>query len=336
MSHEPRKSIDLPTSPLTVLYDGECPLCRREIAHAQGLANRRPQSGLSFVDISASGSQVLSDAPIGQSERARLLARFHVQRADGSRLDGAAAFVAMWERLPGWRWLAKFAKVPLVLPLLELGYSGFLRVRPFMQKLAGRLEPVTALGPHVLGPHILDPYLVRELRSDHAGETGAVFIYRGLSAVANFRKDAELLDFAQRHGQTEAEHLRLIEACFPSALRSRLLVPWRIAGWLTGAIPALFGRRAVYATIGAVETFVDQHYQAQIDYIQALNACPDRLHDSQHTELLSLLQQCQADELHHRDESLRLAGHEAPVLLRWWCWLVGVGSQAAVVLARRF
>ena len=38
---------------LTVLYDGGCPLCRREIAHAQGLAQRQGDSGLCFVDISA-------------------------------------------------------------------------------------------------------------------------------------------------------------------------------------------------------------------------------------------------------------------------------------------
>ena len=35
--------------------------------------------------------------------------------------------------------------------------------------------------------------MVRELRSDHAGETGAVYIYKGISAVAQWRQDAELL-----------------------------------------------------------------------------------------------------------------------------------------------
>ena len=88
---------------LTVLYDGECPLCRREIAHVKGLAARRSESALYFVDISPRAG---ADASL-TADRASLLARFHVQRADGSRLDGAAAFVAMWERLPGWRWLAR-------------------------------------------------------------------------------------------------------------------------------------------------------------------------------------------------------------------------------------
>ena len=108
----------------------------------------------------------------------------------------------------------------------------------------------------------------RDLRSDHAGETGAVFIYRGIIAVARLRYDYELIEFAQQHGKTEAEHLSLIESWLPPMHRSRLLSLWRIAGWLTGALPALVNRRAVYATIEAVETFVDGHYQEQIDCLQ--------------------------------------------------------------------
>lgn len=39
-------------------------------------------------------------------------------------------------------------------------------------------------------------YIERELRSDHAGETGAVYIYKGIIAVAKLRKDPELIRFA--------------------------------------------------------------------------------------------------------------------------------------------
>ena len=119
---------------LTVLYDGGCPMCRREIAHVQGLASTRPDSALCFLDVSADHSAVPA------AERAALMARFHVQRADGSRLSGAAAFVAMWARLPGWRWLARLAQLPGVLTLLEWAYRGFLRVRPRLQALARRAE----------------------------------------------------------------------------------------------------------------------------------------------------------------------------------------------------
>jgi demethoxyubiquinone hydroxylase (CLK1/Coq7/Cat5 family) len=306
-----------PKETLTVLYDGGCPLCRREIAHVQGLAEQREGSALCFVDISR---QAEASAAFGP-ERDALLARFHVQCSDGSRLSGAAAFTAMWSRLPGWRWLARLAKLPGMLTLLEWAYRGFLKLRPGLQWLARRWDDEAARGARHLSK-----YLERELRSDHAGETGAVFIYRGITAVARWRGDAQLVAFAQQHGETEAEHLRLIEAWLAPSRRSRLLGPWRLAGWLTGALPALAGRRAVYGTIAAVETFVDRHYQQQIDHLRE-HGGPEGL--------LPLLERCQADECHHRDEAAGLAGPNRSWLLRLWCAVVGAGSAAAVVLARR-
>lgn len=175
-------------------------------------------------------------------------------------------------------------------------------------------------------PQALSPHLLRELRSDHAGETGAVCIYKGIEAVARWRGDLELIAFAQAHGATEAEHLIEVSRWLPAAQRSLLLGPWRWAGWLTGALPCLFGRRAVYATIAAVETFVDHHYQQQIDHLKTWGGPAG---------LLPLLVRCQEDEQHHRDESAALAGPPAGLCLRAWCWMVGWGSSAAVVLARR-
>lgn len=177
-----------------------------------------------------------------------------------------------------------------------------------------------------MNPAPLTSHLERELRSDHAGETGAVSIYQGITAVATWRQDHELIAFAAQHGRTEAEHLTLIEDWLPAARRSRLLGPWRLAGWLTGALPALLGRRAVYGTIAAVETFVDQHYQQQIDHITRFGGPAG---------LLPVLVKCQADEQHHRDEAAALAGEHSPWWLRAWCTVVGLGSAGAVVLARR-
>lgn len=129
---------------LTVLYDGACPLCQREIAHVKRLAEKDSSAALCFVDISnaAPPSDGGNSCPIAltPAERIKLLARFHVQREDGSRVDGAAAFVAMWQRLPGWRWLAKLARLPGMLTVMEIAYRGFLRVRPGLQMLARRLE----------------------------------------------------------------------------------------------------------------------------------------------------------------------------------------------------
>ena len=168
------------------------------------------------------------------------------------------------------------------------------------------------------------PEMVGDLRSDHAGESGAVWIYHGVLAVA---RDASVRDFARRHRATEQRHLELIEHLLPAPQRSRLLVPWRAAGFLTGALPALFGPRAVYATIAAVETFVDRHYQHQIDRLD---------NRPEHAALRSLLLECQADECEHRDEALSHRMTQPGPLLRAWCALVGHGSAGAVHIARRF
>ena len=121
-------------------------------------------------------------------------------------------------------------------------------------------------GGHVAGAEWpafsgMPSWLRRELRSDHAGEYGAVMIYRGILAIS---RDAQARQFAERHLVTEARHLELMEEIVPPANRTRLLPLWHVMGWLTGALPALFGREAIFATIEAVETFVDHHYAQQI------------------------------------------------------------------------
>ena len=173
--------------------------------------------------------------------------------------------------------------------------------------------------------------LVADLRTDHAGETGAVMIYRGILAAT---RDASVCRFARGHLTTEAEHLAAIEPWLAPCQRSRLLPLWRGAGWLTGALPALAGPRAVYATIEAVETFVDHHYTEQIKSIDGL--------DSGRTQpllqaLRALLHSCRADEIGHRDEAAALFDrHASPpsLALRMWVWAVGAGSRVAVKIAR--
>jgi hypothetical protein len=62
---------------LTVLFDGACPLCRREIAVYRDLQPLQPGSTVSFADISNTAVPL----PAGKT-REQLLARFHVQSLD--------------------------------------------------------------------------------------------------------------------------------------------------------------------------------------------------------------------------------------------------------------
>lgn len=317
---------------LTVYYDGACPVCSREIAVY------RRQSGADacgWVDVSQAPAEALG--PDLTPNRA--LERLHVRRADGRLVHGAAAFALMWQALPSTRWLGRIAGIPPVTWMLEAAYRLFLRLRP-MWRPAGAASPspqaadetpasaAAVPGMAASQASALTPALIADLRSDHAGETGAVFIYRGILAVA---RDPALRSFAQHHLATESDHLAQIEAWLPPAQRSRLLPLWRVAGWVTGALPALFGPAAVYRTIQAVETFVDAHYAEQIERIDGLPP------DATRAELRALLVACQADEVAHRDDAagrldnVRAAGGIA----RAWTACVGSGSKGAVALARR-
>ena len=165
----------------------------------------------------------------------------------------------------------------------------------------------------------------QELRCSHAGETGAVWIYRGILAT---RPRGDLLSFATDHLASESERLRFFDQlrfCY----RPSLLLPlWRLAGFLTGSIPALMGKNAVFATIEAVETFVDLHYQQQIETLGPLA----RRESEQ--AILAGFEQCRLDEVHHRDEAGRNLSVEASLPLKLWTGLVGIGSKAAVQFAR--
>lgn len=116
-----------PTSaPLTVWFDGGCPLCIREIALMRRLDRR---GRIQFVDLGGDGS-----CPI---DRAALLARFHTREGEGPLLSGAAAFAAMWRAIPLLRPLGLAARWRPALNALEALYVAFLRVRPVLQRLAG-------------------------------------------------------------------------------------------------------------------------------------------------------------------------------------------------------
>ena len=108
--------------PLTVWYDGDCPICTAEI----GLMRRLDRaSAIEFVDLSLPG--------VCPTDRNARLARLHAQVRGGPMVAGAPAFVAMWRVLPALRPLAALASPPPALWLLERAYGLFLKLRPGLQ-----------------------------------------------------------------------------------------------------------------------------------------------------------------------------------------------------------
>ena len=196
---------------------------------------------------------------------------------------------------------------------------------------SNQAEHVSASAEATLAPFAqleLDQWMVCELRSDHAGETGAVAIYDGILAVA---KDPALRKFAEAHRAGELRHLAFFEAWLPHHAKTRLTRLWQAAGFALGALPALIGPRAVYLTIDAVETFVERHYQHQLDHL-------DRSPDPTLRPLRERIVEFQAEEVEHRHDARR---RRVTTDARWgrvtrtWIGLVGFGSAAGVFVARR-
>ena len=80
------------------------------------------------------------------------------------------------------------------------------------------------------------------MRSNHAGETGAVWIYIGARCVF---WNKSIRDMSTDHYKTEKNHLIVMKYLVPKMKRSKLLILWRILGFFIGLISALLGFRGI-------------------------------------------------------------------------------------------
>jgi predicted DCC family thiol-disulfide oxidoreductase YuxK len=108
---------------LTILYDGGCPLCLREVRFLQG---RDPEPHrLAFVDINAPTYDPGRHAGISYRDA---MGRIHAIDGDGTVLRDVAVFRRAYE-LIGLGWLYAPTGWPLVAPLAEAAYRLWARLR---------------------------------------------------------------------------------------------------------------------------------------------------------------------------------------------------------------
>ena len=142
------------------------------------------------------------------------------------------------------------------------------------------------------------------LRVDHAGELGAVHIYRGQAAVFSRARGGERMaaDMAE-HEAGEQVHLSAFDALLArEGVRPTALAPlWRAAGFALGAATALMGEKAAHACTEAVESVIEAHYAEQIAEVA------DR-----EPALAAELARFRDDELAHRDHAVAEGAHQAP------------------------
>jgi predicted DCC family thiol-disulfide oxidoreductase YuxK len=113
--------------PLTVFFDGACPICDREIALMRRLDKRRL---LVFCDFSRPDYDPTS-INISPADLGRII---HARWGDGTVITGVDVFRAMWEAV-GLGFLARLSRLSLVEPLVVSAYAWFARNR---LRLTGR------------------------------------------------------------------------------------------------------------------------------------------------------------------------------------------------------
>lgn len=153
------------------------------------------------------------------------------------------------------------------------------------------------------------------LRINHAGEYGAVHIYRAQKAVFEGRagKSAIAADMAGMRDQ-EAVHLARFEALLNAErIRPTILTPlWRLAAMALGTGTALMGEKAAHACTEAVESVIEEHYADQIAELRERDPA-----------LAAELSVFRDEELAHHDHAVEHGAREAP----------GYGLMSAVIKA---
>jgi|GEM_PF-432517 predicted DCC family thiol-disulfide oxidoreductase YuxK len=126
----------LETWEVEVFFDGDCPLCRREI---NWLRKRDRQHKVRFTDIAADDFDPL---PLGKSH-SDLMARIHGRLPSGEWLEGVEVFRRLYSAV-GFGWLVAPTRLPGIRGTLDLGYRVFARYR---LRLTGRCS-ADSCGPH--------------------------------------------------------------------------------------------------------------------------------------------------------------------------------------------
>jgi len=168
--------------------------------------------------------------------------------------------------------------------------------------------------------------LAEMLRVDHAGELGAVHIYRGQRAVLNRAPGKDRIAFQLQEMEAhEADHLAAFDRILAERrVRPTLLAPvWRAAGFALGAGTALLGEKAAHACTEAVETVIEAHYAGQIAEL-----------DAEEPALAADLTRFRDEELAHRDQARREGARDAPgyPLL---AALIRTGCRAAIKISEK-
>ena len=99
---------------MKVYFNNSCKICKSEI----DLYKKEKIDGIDWIDITKNEQ---AEKETSKNDR-QLLRRLHV-KDDEKILEGAEAFLFVWKKIPRYRFLYKFFKLPIIFTVFNYVYE---------------------------------------------------------------------------------------------------------------------------------------------------------------------------------------------------------------------
>ena len=99
---------------MKVYFNNSCKICKAET----DLYKKEKIDGIDWIDIT---NNEQAEKETSKNDR-QLLRRLHVKN-DEKVLEGAEAFLFVWKKIPRYRFLYKFFKLPIIFTIFKYGYE---------------------------------------------------------------------------------------------------------------------------------------------------------------------------------------------------------------------
>ena len=99
---------------MKVYFNNSCKICRFEI----NLYKKENIKDIEWVDIT-NNSKAEEETAKNYSE---LLRRFHIKE-NNKVIEGAEAFLYIWKKIPKYKFLYNFFKLPIIFTIFKYGYE---------------------------------------------------------------------------------------------------------------------------------------------------------------------------------------------------------------------
>ena len=99
---------------MKVYFNNSCKICKAEI----DLYKKEKIQEIDWVDIT---NNDLAEKETSKNSK-ELLRRLHVKEGE-KIIEGAEAFLALWRKIPKYKFLYKFLKLPIIFNLFSVAYE---------------------------------------------------------------------------------------------------------------------------------------------------------------------------------------------------------------------